>query len=437
MKLLFVLVVISSIILTAEKGPKLHVMTRYGHFDMDPEYALSLLCCSKLPLVDDGKVLDVSQTRYQRVDLDRLASVIQFSQPITCLDGQETISFLNMAVDLGAPLNALMTIGKELYTRVNRQMSPAFREQQIESELLTKMSTAAQHHLPGPKTFLEHLKRAEKLKVHTFVSNVGFHHCVFDLSHSHCIINAGYTQRFATLAGLRELLQFIKDKSHVFDCDRWSLDLSGHHLDKCSLKEIKDALPLRTFVELDLSKNWFYCLSAREFDTPDLPEKLVLAKNRICRIDAPVFQVINTARSRAYGSFKFVLNLLDNDETLFTLTKREIQTNFNKAVFTIPERFGIYEHDGTVFTTYYKLALMVTSFSYVCYCLASSSQSDSLTHMQKSALTFTAFMYWYLLSKRFDARLARISHPELNCDNKDFHEKGRSIWPENSAKLLI
>ena len=437
MKRLFFLVLLTTEIISAEKGPNLHVMTRHEHFDMDPENALSLLCCSKLPLVDDGKVLDVSQTHYQRVDLDRLASVIKYSEKIMCLDAQENLCFLDMAVALGAPQNALMAIGKQLYERVNRQMSPRFQEQQIESDLLTKMATAAQPYLPGPKTFLAYLKSAEKVNFYKFVYNGGLHHCVFDLSHPHCIINAGYTERFATLAGLRELLQFIKNKSHVFNCDRWSLDLSGHHLDTCSLKEIKDSLPIGTFVELDLSKNWFYCLSAREFDTTELPEKLVLAKNRISDISMPVFFVINRARARAHRSFKFVLNLLDNDETLFPITKREIQSHFNKAVFTIPERFGIYEHDGQVFTTTYKLALLVASFSYVCYCVASSAQSGSLTHMQESAVAFTVFMWWYLLSKRLDARFAKISHPMLNLDDKDFHEKGHYIWPENNAKLLI
>lgn len=415
-----------------EENADVRIITRNEYFPMRSDDATHLLRCSNLPPINDDS-LDFSGTYYRRVDLGRLASVIRYSNPIHCLDGNQTLDLLKMAIDLGAPSNALMTIGKELYTRVNQQMSPPYWQEPLDGDLINLMHAQAQPHLPSPRTLLQHLYAVPPtLEIfHKFCHRQARDYLIFNLSHKDCIINAGYNEQFASLSGLKELLFYIKSRAVAYDCTRWGLDLSGHHLDTFSLKEIKAALPDLHLVEIDLTDNWFYHLSKKEFDTHELPEKLILAKNRMKRIWPEVFPVINTARAAAQWHFNFELNLLDNDQTLFEREKTKMETHFYRAAHTIPERFGIYENKE-IFTTSYKLALLVTSLSYLCYCIAATAPSGRLTETQTGAFFINCLGWYYLLSKRFDARLAKYSHPGIDSGNR--HD--RYIWPENRARLL-
>lgn len=276
----------------------------------------------------------------------------------------------------------------------------------------------ARPHMACPAHFLEHLKGRESIG-NDARALVGFReqYDCFDLSHEACK-NVGYLSRFVTLQGIKEFAMYIAARTTWTQSRKVILD--GHALDSCAFS-LQDIMQLG-YRMTDISLNG----------------------NCIEQVPDEVFQSINRLRASSFGEFNFKLSLKDNP--LSVTQKNEIQKNFYKATHTIPERWAMGK------TTIYKPFLIIIPFAlwvmYVKYtfehireyereyCIGANKQKTIAIQIWVSLFAVAGWTV-YMSTQRFNAHLARLSHPRMDLDSSNDWYLDEKIWPKNNAILLL
>lgn len=275
----------------------------------------------------------------------------------------------------------------------------------------------ARPHMPCPAHLVEHLKKRESIgnDVRALVGPRGQYDC-FDLSHETCK-SVGYLPRFVTLQGIKELARYVSARTTWSQFSSYKVILDGHALDAV-------AFSLQDILQLGYRA-----------------ARISLDRNCIAQVSDEVFQEINRLRANSYGEFNFTLSLKDNP--IGATQKNEIQKKFYRATHTIPERWTVKEA-----VIIYKPLILIPFMLWVIFFQRAAisyerehcrdiDQKWKITKQCLISLLAVALWTSYGYTGRFDAHLARISHPTMDFTGYGHWYCEQKIWPRNNAKLEL